>query len=136
MGRAVRIAFVTVFLIVLSVGSLGRVRAQTGARDGEWRTYGGDPGHTKYSPLDQIDRSNVNRLRIAWRWLSIDEDLKTRSDLPNTLRLPTYLNETTPLMVHGVLLTEEGMLTARPTTAPRGRARSPETVRREPDRRC
>ncbi len=28
--------------------------ARTGASPDQWPTYGGDPGHTKYSPLDQI----------------------------------------------------------------------------------
>jgi quinoprotein glucose dehydrogenase len=95
----------TLCLTCLSAGSRSTVRAQTGAVNGEWPTYGGDLGHTKYSPLDQVNKSNVHRLRIAWRWLSIDEELKTRTGLPNTLRLPTYLNEATPLMVHGVLYT-------------------------------
>ena len=39
--------------------SIGPAAAQTGAPlNGEWPTYGGDLGSTKYSPLDQIDRSN------------------------------------------------------------------------------
>ena len=29
--------------------------AQQGAPNGEWPTYGGDLGHTRYSALDQID---------------------------------------------------------------------------------
>ena len=41
--------------------------AQTGALHGEWRSYGGDDGSTKYAPLDQIDAGNVNRLQIAWQ---------------------------------------------------------------------
>jgi quinoprotein glucose dehydrogenase len=32
----------------------------------EWSSYGGDPGGTRYSPLDQIDRSNVAGLKLAW----------------------------------------------------------------------
>ena len=28
---------------------------QEGAKNGEWRTYGGDLGNTHYSPLDQIN---------------------------------------------------------------------------------
>jgi hypothetical protein len=28
------------------------VLGQSGATNGEWRTYGGDLGHTRYSPLD------------------------------------------------------------------------------------
>jgi quinoprotein glucose dehydrogenase len=35
--------------------------------DREWRGYGRDARSTKYSPLDQIDASNVSRLRIEWR---------------------------------------------------------------------
>ncbi len=46
--------------------------AQYGATNGEWRTYGGDLGGTKYSPLDQIDASNFSDLEVAWRWQSAD----------------------------------------------------------------
>ena len=42
--------------------------AQTGAKNGEWRSYAAEPGSTKYSPLDQINRDNVKNLRIAWRF--------------------------------------------------------------------
>ena len=31
------------------------VSGQTGATNGEWRAYGGDTGHTRYAPLDQIN---------------------------------------------------------------------------------
>ena len=49
------------------------VSAQHGApASGEWPTYGGDLGGTKYSPLDQIDRDNFARLEIVWRWRSAD----------------------------------------------------------------
>jgi quinoprotein glucose dehydrogenase len=53
---------------------------QTGATDGEWRSYGGDVGATKYSPLDQIDAQNFAQLEVAWRWQSADARLcKTES---------------------------------------------------------
>ena len=32
----------------------------------EWRFYGGDPGASRYSPLDQITHSNVSDLQVAW----------------------------------------------------------------------
>ena len=44
--------------------------AQT--QNGEWRSYGGDPGSMKYAPLDQINRTNVSNLRIAWRRPAVD----------------------------------------------------------------
>ena len=37
-------------------------------RKGEWRAYAGEPGSTKYSPLDQINKENAKTLRIAWRF--------------------------------------------------------------------
>jgi glucose dehydrogenase len=33
----------------------------------EWRTYGSNFASHRYSPLDQINRDNFNRLEIAWR---------------------------------------------------------------------
>ncbi len=49
------------------------VPAQQGASaDGEWRTFGGDLGSTKYSPLDQITRDNFEQLELQWRWRTPD----------------------------------------------------------------
>ena len=42
--------------------------AQTGALNGEWRSYGGDTGHTRYAPLDQINAANFSKLTVAWRF--------------------------------------------------------------------
>ena len=65
---------------------------QQGATAGEWRRIGGDGGSTRYSPLDQITAQNVGTLRLAWTW---------RGD--NFGSVPEIKNETTPLMVGGVL---------------------------------
>ena len=40
----------------------------TAAPDTDWPTYGHDPGGMRYSPLDQIDASNVAQLRVAWTY--------------------------------------------------------------------
>lgn len=37
-------------------------------RPGDWPAWGRDPGASKYSPLAQIDRTNVARLALAWEW--------------------------------------------------------------------
>ena len=34
----------------------------------EWLTYGFTPGETRYSPLDQLNASNVKRLGLAWSY--------------------------------------------------------------------
>ena len=61
-------------IVVLLICSISTVAlAQNGAPpNGEWPTYGGDLGSTKYSPLDQLDRNNFSDLEIAWRWTSAD----------------------------------------------------------------
>jgi glucose dehydrogenase len=43
---------------------------------GEWRFYASDPASTKFSPLAKIEATNVGGLRLAWRWISVDESLR------------------------------------------------------------
>ena len=44
------------------------VSGQSGAKNGEWPTYGGDLANTRYAPLDQINARNFNKLEMAWRF--------------------------------------------------------------------
>src|ERR1700722_20113478 len=81
----------------LAISGSTPVAAQTGAKGGEWTTYGGDLGNTRYSPLDQINASNFSKLELACRF-------KTDSLGPR----PEYHFESTPLMIHGVLYTTAG----------------------------
>jgi quinoprotein glucose dehydrogenase len=53
--------------------------AQHGVTDGQWPTYGGDAGSTKYTSLSQINADNFERLAIAWRWQSLDGALNLRT---------------------------------------------------------
>jgi len=71
--------------------------AQQGAANGEWRTYAGDLGGTRYAPLDQINAANFNSLEVAWRFRT--ENLGSR---------PDYNLQTTPLMINGVLYATAG----------------------------
>ena len=77
--------------------------AQYGATDGEWRSYGGDLGSTKYSPLDQIDAANFSRLRLAWRWESADASLDLEALRQQLPRVRIRMFQATPLMAGGVL---------------------------------
>jgi len=72
--------------------------AQRGAPNGEWPAYGGDLGSTKYSALDQIDEDNVDRVRVAWRWMSPDNAITAENE-----RLAPGAFKGTPIMVGGVL---------------------------------
>ena len=65
---------------------------------GAWPAYGGDLGHTRYAPLEQIDASNFGSLEIAWRF-----------SVANLGPTPEMRLQSTPLVVDGVLYTTGGM---------------------------
>jgi glucose dehydrogenase len=83
-------------ILALSLATLP-LFAQSGAKNGEWATYGADLGNTHYSGLDQINAGNFNKLQVAWR-------LKTDNFGPR----PETNLQSTPLMVKGVLYTTAG----------------------------
>jgi quinoprotein glucose dehydrogenase len=72
---------------------------------GEWPAYAGTYAAARYSPLTQIDRGNARNLHIAWRWKSPDHAIKDG----NPKVAPTRANESTPLMVGGVLYTSTSL---------------------------
>src|SRR5580765_6002812 len=52
---------------LLALGCVVCVAAATLAQN-DWKTYGNDPGHTKFSTLTQITPQNVTRLTKAWEF--------------------------------------------------------------------
>src|SRR2546430_523003 len=102
MSRIVnRIALAMVLLVAslacMTLVLMGQSTGQPSTKNGEWPHYTADLKGTRYSPLDQINASNFNKLEIAWRF-------KTDSLGP----FPEYKLEATPLMVKGVLYTTAG----------------------------
>src|SRR5258708_2695563 len=71
--------------------------AQTGAKNVELRSDGGDTANTRYSALDQINAGNFNKLEIAWHFRT--ENLGPR---------PEFNLEGTPLMANGVVYATAG----------------------------
>ena len=121
-------------LSILCVGVLGFTASATQAQpwqtydtsNGEWRSYAGDIGGKKYSPLNQIDASNFASLELVWEWTSVDNFVsKTMPDgsewwaplgtivdhlveeTPDLYRIGHTPNpsgfQATPLMVDGIL---------------------------------
>ena len=72
-------------------------QGQPSTKNGEWPDYTADIKGTRYSPLDQINASNFNKLEVAWRF-------KTDSLGPR----PEFKLEGTPLMVKGVVYATAG----------------------------
>ena len=92
-------------LVVALVLGTAMTAAQQGARGGEWTNYGGDAGTTKYAPLDQINKGNVSRLRVAWQRPAVDPGISSRAanfSFSGNFRA-------TPLMIGGVLYSPNGI---------------------------
>ncbi len=65
-------------------------------QNGDWPTYGHDPGGQRFSPLTAVNRSNVKSLKIAWTFRTGD------AYAPKDGSKPTQF-EATPLYVDGTL---------------------------------
>ena len=94
--------------VILTLGGLLSFTssAQQGSSGSEWLSYGGDSGHSKYSPLDQINADNVQRLEVAWTWDSVDQAVRESNEIIRERgSFRSYAYEVTPLVVDGVLYT-------------------------------
>ena len=82
---------------MVTAGAASDAPGQPSTKNGEWPHYTADLKGTKYSPLDQIDASNFNKLEVAWRF-------KTDNLGPR----PEYKLEGTPIMIKGMLYATAG----------------------------
>ena len=97
MRRAVLVF--TAGVAAFGAAAVAQSPASRSVASAEWRHYGGDAASSKYSAVDQITRANVNRLAVAWRWSTPDNEIvKTNPARP-------YGYQDTPLLVNGVLYT-------------------------------
>ena len=95
--KGLHVVLASMSVIVALGWATAGVRGQSGTKNGEWRTYGGDLGSTHYAPLDQINRSTFAKLQIAWRF---------KTDILG--QRPDFNLEATPLMINGVLYATAG----------------------------
>jgi quinoprotein glucose dehydrogenase len=89
--------YLLVFVLLVTVLMTTGASVELSTKKGEWPTYGGDLGNTRYSPLDQINATNFNQLDVAWRF-------KTDNLGPR----PEFKLEGTPLMVNGMVYATAG----------------------------
>ena len=90
-----RVKGLWVAILLIAVGAAARAAAADGTI-AEWPYYGGDPGGSRYSPLTQIDRSNVSQLKVAWEYHTGDI-----SDGSDNRRKSEF--ETTPIVASGTM---------------------------------
>jgi len=81
------------FLLLLTIPA----KTQQGAAAGNWGSYGGDTGNTRYSPLSQIDAGNFSKLEVAWIFSTANLGPAPETNL-----------ESTPLVIDGVLYSTAG----------------------------
>src|SRR5580658_3988157 len=84
-------------LLCVTVPLAAQSGGQPSTKNGDWPYYTADLKGTRYSPLDQINAANFNKLEVAWRF-------KTDNLGPR----PEYKLEGTPLVVKGILYTTGG----------------------------
>jgi len=82
------------FPVLIATAPTALAQRLPGTENGEWRYLGGDVGHTRSSPLDQITAGNFADLEVAWIW---------RGDNfgPNV----DYFFRSTPIYVDGMVYT-------------------------------
>src|SRR5262252_3349460 len=96
-----RVGGILTVIALVALGSWEAVRNGSAAADGakqesDWPAYGRDPGGSRYSPLTQINRQNVKKLKIAWTYRTGDV-----SDGSHTESKSAF--EATPILVDGTL---------------------------------
>ena len=98
--------------VAAAAAALARPRAEAAPAAGaEWRYYGGTPEGTRYSSLDQIDRTNVSELRVAWTHATGD-----------SMKRPATTIECTPVVVDGRMYITTAQLQVRCLDAATGKA--------------
>src|SRR5262249_49497252 len=105
-----------VLLIGGIMGAGAVIQSQRRGPAGEWRYFCGDHAFTRYSPLDQIKRNNVRKLKIALRRPATREGAAQGGRGAQGRggqggqggRGNSYLRAT-PIMVDGVLYTQDSV---------------------------
>ena len=89
----------TLTKLIVVVLSLGAVLSHAAEHENyDWAHYGNDLGHSKYAPLEQINKNNVHELEVHWNWASIDN----QSVVERPQFVPSGF-KATPITKNGVL---------------------------------
>src|ERR1700749_3504703 len=84
-------------LALMGTGARAQVMPKAAAGETNWLHYANDLSSTRYSPLDQINASNFDKLEMAWRFSTNALGPRLDADF-----------QTTPLIVKGRIFTTAG----------------------------
>ena len=96
-SAAALVAVVGAGVVWTTTRTSGQATGMPSTKNGDWTHYTADVHGTKYSPLDQINATNFNKMEVAWRFKT--DNLGTR---------PEFKLEGTPLAIKGVLYVTAG----------------------------
>ena len=74
----------------------------------DWRYYGRDPGGARYAPVDQINRENVDDLKVAWTYRSGEKPHRGSQDQNTPVQVGDTLYVCTPTNVVIALKADTG----------------------------
>ena len=83
-------------LLIAAAGGLLSATEPIDSGIADWPYYGGDAGGSRYSPLTQINKSNVAKLKVAWEYHTGDV-----SDGSDNRRKSEF--EATPIVADGTM---------------------------------
>ena len=89
----------TLFIIAAAAVFYSRpdqAASEASSQNSDWPAYGRDAGGARYSPLNQINRENVGKLKLAWTYHTGAEEVKAIS-------AKNAAFESTPILVDGLL---------------------------------
>jgi quinoprotein glucose dehydrogenase len=93
----VREGVICLIVGAMMVSSLvGAPATENSVKDGEWPAYGRDAGGSRYSPLTQINRSNVKDLKVGWEYHTGEAGWTSADSRKSAF-------EATPILVDGIL---------------------------------
>lgn len=96
--HAIRVALAAWLAVAVGIALSGQ--SNPPQPSGEWPLITGGNTATRYSPLDQVNASNFNDLRVAWEW---------RGDRDAGINLGGEVNARgLPIYVDGMLITVSG----------------------------
>src|SRR5436190_11298789 len=85
-------------LLILAIGSAAQ-KAGSRSPDADWPMFNRDLAGTRFSPLTQINTSNVSKLTLAWSYKLRPQDSKAL-----TGQSPSEIyQEITPIVVNGIM---------------------------------
>lgn len=65
----------------------------------DWRYYGRDPGGSRYAPVDQINRENVDELKVAWTFRTGEKQHRGSQDQNTPMQVGDTVYVCTPTNV-------------------------------------